>query len=305
MMCVMPLFHANALVIGITTPLVCGASTVVTERFSGTEFWTVVHRFRPTAFGSVATMLTRLLERGIPPVGLTRRSLRFGLCGSAPVPAQVMERFETTFGIPIIEGYGLTECTCRATFNPIDAPRPGSVGRPIGNDLRVVNERGEQCPPGTVGEVLIRGRNVMAGYFEAAAATRSALAGGWLHSGDLGYLTDDGFLHLVGRKSDMIIRAGENIYPREVEEVLYRMPGVAEAAVVGLPDPVYGEAVAACLTTRARCVLTCASVMEHCRHHLAPFKCPSVIYFIDSMPKGPTGKLLKSALHDRFAAASS
>jgi len=300
MACIMPLFHANALVIGVTTPLCSGASTVIAERFSARGFWPLVHHFRPTMFGSVATMLTRLLAAGVPPAELRRDSVRFALCGSAPVPIEVMRRFTAVFGIPVIEGYGLTECTCRATFNPVDDPRPGSAGKPLGNELRVVAADGSGCAPSVVGEVVLRGRNVMAGYFRSPEATEEALAGGWLRSGDLGYLTDDGFLYLVGRKSDMIIRGGENIYPREIEDVIHRLPGVREAAVVGIPDPDYGEAVVACITVHEGHRPTPASVVAHCRQHLAAFKCPTVVHLLSEMPKGPTGKLLKRALVERF-----
>jgi acyl-CoA synthetase (AMP-forming)/AMP-acid ligase II len=304
MACIMPLFHANALVIGVTTPLLCGASTVVAERFSVSGFWPMIDRFRPTMFGSVATMLTRLLAAGPPPPSLRRQSVRFALCGSAPVPVEVMRRFEDAFGIVVVEGYGLTESTCRATFNPVDAPRPGSAGKAIGNELRIVDPDGSSCPAGTVGEVLLRGRNVMAGYFRAPEATRAALAGGWLRTGDLGYLTDDGFLYLVGRMSDMIIRGGENVYPREVEDVIYQVSSVRDAAVIGVPDPEYGEAVVACITGHPGESPTPASIIAHCRQHLAAFKCPTAVHVLDEMPKGPTGKLLRRALAERFTSPS-
>jgi acyl-CoA synthetase (AMP-forming)/AMP-acid ligase II len=304
MACIMPLFHANALVIGVTVPLCSGASTVIAERFSARAFWPLVDRVRPTMFGSVATMLTRLLAAGSPPAGLRRDSVRFALCGSAPVPVEVMRRFDAVFGIPVIEGYGLTECTCRATFNPVDDPRPGSAGKALGNELRVVAADGSRCAPAVVGEVVLRGRNVMAGYFRAPEATREALGGGWLRSGDLGYLTEDGFLYLVGRKSDMIIRGGENVYPREIEDVIYRLPGVREVAVVGVPDPDYGEAVVACVTLHEGPRPTPARIAAHCREHLAAFKCPTAVHLLTEMPKGPTGKLLKRALAERFGAAS-
>ena len=219
------------------------------------------------------------------------------------MPVDIIQQFQATFGVPVIEGYGLTECTCRATFNPIDLPRPGSAGLPIGNELRIAGEDGSDCPPETVGEVLLRGGNVMAGYFQEPEATRTALRNGWLHTGDLGYLTGDGFLYLVGRKTELIIRGGENIYPREIEDVLYGLSGIREAAVVGVPDPVYGEAVVACLSGDPARMPTADHVLVYCREHLAAFKCPTDVYFLDELPKGPTGKLLKSALQSRFASA--
>jgi acyl-CoA synthetase (AMP-forming)/AMP-acid ligase II len=299
-LCVMPLFHANALVIGITTPLCCGGSSVVCRRFSATSFWSTVERHRPTTFGSVATILSILLTRGGSPPPRDRHRLRFALCGSAPVPAELIRRFREATGVPVIEGYGLTECTCRATFNPVADPRPGSVGLPIGNELRIVGDEGRECPPGEVGEILLRGRNVMAGYFRAPDATRHALRDGWLHTGDLGHRTEDGFVYVVGRKSDMIIRGGENIYPREIEDALYSLPGLEEAAVIGVPDPLYGEVVVACVAQDPARDLTRERILAHCRTHLAPFKIPTSVHLLDRLPRNATGKIDKQALRARL-----
>ena len=299
-LCIMPLFHANALVIGITTPLYCGGSSVVCRRFSASAFWPTVERHRPTTFGSVATILSMLLARGGAPPAPDRHGLRFALCGSAPVPAELIHRFRGTTGIPVVEGYGLTECTCRATFNPVDAPRPGSVGLPIGNELRIADDDGAERGPGEVGEILLRGRNVMAGYFRAPEATREALRGGWLHTGDLGHRTEEGFVYIAGRKSDMIIRGGENIYPREIEDVLYALPGLEEAAVIGVPDPLYGEAVVACVARDRAGALTPERILAHCRMHLAPFKIPVSIHVLDHLPRNATGKFDKHALRARL-----
>jgi acyl-CoA synthetase (AMP-forming)/AMP-acid ligase II len=301
MLTTMPLFHANALVIGLTVPLHCGGSTVVCERFSVRTFWESVETFQPTAFGSVATMLAMLLARGGPPPRRGRHRVRYALCGSAPVPVDVIERFQSLTGIPVIEGYGLTECTCRATFNPPHDPRPGSVGVPIGAGLRIVDDSGRDQPPGVPGEILIGGPTVMARYFRDPGATRDALRDGWLHSGDVGYRTADGFVYLVGRKSDMIIRGGENIYPREIEDVVYRMPEIREAAVFGRPHPLYGEEVVACVSADPGQGLTPERVSAHCSKHLASFKCPAVVHVLDELPKNATGKLDKRALRLRFS----
>jgi acyl-CoA synthetase (AMP-forming)/AMP-acid ligase II len=239
-----------------------------------------------------------ILARGGPPP--RRHRLRFALCGSAPVPTELIQRFHATAGVPVIEGYGLTECTCRATFNPVAAPRPGSVGLPIGNHLQIVGDDGNECSSGEVGEVRLRGRNVMLGYFRADDATRQALRGGWLHTGDLGYRTEEGFVYLVGRKSDMIIRGGENIYPREIENVLYALPGLEEAAVIGVPDALYGEAVVACVAPDSARELTPERILAHCRAHLAPFKIPTSIYLLEHLPRNATGKFDKKALRARL-----
>src|SRR6266446_2490790 len=279
---VMPLFHANAIVIGTLVPLCAGASAVIAERFRAAEFWASVDRHRPTTAGTVPTMLA---------LG----SLRFLLTGSAPVPADLLLAFERRFSVPVIEGYGLTECTCRATFNPIDGRRPGSCGVPLA-PLRIVDGEDRDLPSGAVGEILLRGAHVMRGYFRAPEATAAAMHGGWLHTGDLGRLDADGFLHVVGRASELIIRGGENVYPREIEETLLAHPAVAEAAVVGAPDPLYGEVVWVFLALRPGARLDEGEVLAWCATRLADFKRPARITVMAALPKGSTGKLLKAPL---------
>jgi len=293
---VMPLFHANAIVIGTLVPLCAGASAVIAERFRAAEFWASVDRHRPTTAGTVPTMLALLLGEPDPPATLARGSLRFLLTGSAPVPADLLLAFERRFGVPVIEGYGLTECTCRATFNPIDGRRrPGSCGVPL-EPLRIVDGEDRDLPSGAVGEIVLRGAHVMRGYFRAPEATAAAMHGGWLHTGDLGRLDADGFLHIVGRASELIIRGGENVYPREIEETLLTHPAVAEAAVVGAPDPLYGEVVWAFLAPRPGARLDEGQVLAWCATRLADFKRPVRITVMPGLPKGPTGKLLKAPL---------
>jgi long-chain acyl-CoA synthetase len=300
-LCVMPLFHANGLVVTLLTPLRLGAAVVLPDRFHASTFWETVDRHRPTLFGSVATMLAMLLSRPAPE-GLRRDSLRYALSGSAPVPVEVIEQFESRFGVPVVEGYGLTECTCRATFNPPNARRPGSIGVPIGNELRVVRDDGREAEPMERGEIWLRGGNVTPGYLGDVEATQRAItADGWLRTGDVAYRDRDGYLFVVGRKSDMIIRAGENVYPREIEEVLYRHPAVAEAAVYGLPDPLYGERVVAAVALRSAAAED--DLREWCRASLAPFKCPATFWVRHELAKGPTGKILKRQVRDEHLRA--
>jgi long-chain acyl-CoA synthetase len=228
---------------------------------------------------------------------LSAASLRFAMCGSAPVPAEVLRRFEETFGCLVVEGYGLSESTCRSTFNPPDRRRkPGSCGMPIGNEMRVVDEDDNELPDGEAGEIVMRGENVFKGYFKNEEATARAFRGGWFHTGDVGYRDAEGFYHIIDRKSDMIIRGGENIYPREIDELLYKHPSVAEAAVVGVPDELYGEDVAAFVVPREGRALAPDEVIAYCREHLADFKCPKAVRVVESLPKGPTGKVLKREL---------
>ena len=296
---VMPLFHMNAVSVTTMTPLYAGGSTVVSPRFSASKFWQTVSDYGVTSFGSVATMLSMLLARypeGVPP-GLDTSRLRFAMCGSAPVPAEVLRRFEERFGCLVVEGYGLSESTCRSTFNPPDARRrPGSCGLPIGNEMRVVDEEDREVKAGELGEIVLRGENVFKGYYKNPEATERAFRNGWFHTGDVAYRDAEGFFHIVDRKSDMIIRGGENIYPREIDELLYRHPSVAEAATVGLPDELYGEEVAAFVVLKEGASATEGEIVEHCRRHLAAYKCPKTVRFVGALPKGPTGKVLKREL---------
>jgi long-chain acyl-CoA synthetase len=305
---VMPLFHMNAVSVTTVSALYAGGSTVTSPRFSASRFWQTVSDYRITSFGSVATMLTMLLKTypaGVPE-GLSTERLRFAMCGSAPVPAKVMRRFEETFNCLVVEGYGLSESTCRSTFNPPDRRRrPGSCGLAIGNEMRVVDEEDREAPAGQTGELVLRGENIFKGYFRNEEATRQAFRGGWFHTGDIGYRDADGFFYIVDRKSDMIIRGGENIYPREIDEVLYAHPDVAEAATFGVPDELYGEEVAAFVVPREGRAPDAESVLAHCRAHLADFKCPRTVRFVKALPKGPTGKVLKRELRKQYLGDSS
>ncbi|HVG17729.1 MAG TPA: long-chain fatty acid--CoA ligase [Blastocatellia bacterium] len=297
---IMPLFHDNALMTTGLAALWAGASIVLAPRFSASRHWETVAQYGVTYFGSVATMLS-LLNHTHPdglPRGLDASRLRFALCGSAPVPVEVMKRFESLFNCPVIEGYGLSESTCRSTFNPPDDHRRiGSVGLPIGNEVRIFDEDDRELGPRQVGEIVLRGPNIMKGYYRNEAATREAFRSGWFHTGDLGYRDEDSFFYVVDRKSDMIIRGGENIYPREIDEALYRHPKVKDAATVGFPDLLYGEEVKSFVVLREGCEATEAEIIEFCRARLADFKCPKKIEFLDDIPKGPTGKLLKRELN--------
>lgn len=295
---VMPLFHMNAVTVTTMTALYCGGSTIIAPKFSASRFWDTVARFNVTSFGSVATMLSMLIARSddgaLKPL---TPSLRFAMCGSAPVPAEVLRRFEEKFGVLVIEGYGLSESTCRATFNPPDASRrPGSCGLPIGNEMMIVDENDRELPPGVSGEIVLRGPNIFKGYFRNPEATAAAFRNGWFHTGDIGYRDEDGFYYIIDRKSDMIIRGGENIYPREIDELLYRHPAIEAAAVIGVPDKLYGEEVAAFVVLKKNMTATEADLIAFCRQHLADYKCPKTIRFVNELPKGPTGKLLKREL---------
>jgi long-chain acyl-CoA synthetase len=303
---VMPLFHMNAVSVTTMSALYAGGSTVVSPKFSASRFWDIIEKYKITSFGSVATMLSMLLSRQnsqvihqpkASPLATRHSSLRFAMCGSAPVPVEVMNKFEETFGVLVIEGYGLSESTCRSTFNPPNKNRrPGSCGLPIGNEMRVVDDDDNEVADGELGEIVLRGPNIFKGYFNNPAATAEAFRGGWFHTGDIGYRDADGFYYIADRKSDMIIRGGENIYPREIDDVLYRHPAVEHAAVIGVPDELYGEEVAAFVVLKDGAEAAGEELMEFCREHLADYKCPKAVHFVDEIPKGPTGKLLKREL---------
>ncbi|HZS08307.1 MAG TPA: long-chain fatty acid--CoA ligase [Blastocatellia bacterium] len=299
LMCVMPLFHMNGVMVTTVTPLYAGGSMVIAPKFSATRHWEWISEYRVTSFGSVATMLSMLLHtypRGIPK-GLETRQLRFAMCGSAAVPEAVLRQFEERFGCLVIEGYGLSESTCRSTFNPPDERRrPGSIGLPIGNEMKIFDDEGRELGTGEVGEIVLRGENILKGYFKNPEATARAFRSGWFHTGDVGYRDADGFFYIVDRKSDLIIRGGENIYPREIDEVLYRHPAVRDAAVVGVPDELYGEEVKAFVVLKDGAEASGQELIDHCREHLADYKCPKSVEFLREIPKGPTGKLLRREL---------
>jgi acyl-CoA synthetase (AMP-forming)/AMP-acid ligase II len=301
---IMPLFHMNAVSVTTMSALYAGGSTVVSPKFSASRFWQIISDYQITSFGSVATMLSMLLStypEGVPG-GLKTDQLRFAMCGSAPVPAEVLKRFEETFHCLVIEGYGLSESTCRSTFNPPDERRrPGSCGLPIGNEMKVVDEEDEDVPHGTLGEIVLRGENILKGYYRNPDATATTFRNGWFHTGDIGYRDADGFYYIVDRKSDMIIRGGENIYPREIDEVLYQHPAIAAAAAIGVPDPLYGEEVAAFIVLKSETKTTEEEIIAFCHTRLADYKCPKTVRFVEEIPKGPTGKLLKRELVNKFA----
>jgi|SRR5688572_28795038 len=305
---VMPLFHMNAVSVTTMTALYCGGSTVVAPKFSASRFWDIIREYKVTSFGSVATMLSMLVKRaeeaGIESRENMRRpedTLRFAMCGSAPVPPRVMKKFEEVFGCPVIEGYGMSESTCRSTFNPPnERRRPGSCGLPIGNEMKVFDENDQEVADGELGEIVLRGPNIFKEYFKNPEATEKAFANGWFHTGDIGYRDADGFFYIADRKSDMIIRGGENIYPREIDDLLYTHPAVAEAAVIGVPDKLYGEEVAAFVVLKDGESASQAEIIDFCKQHLADYKCPKTVHFVEDIPKGPTGKLLKRELAQGF-----
>jgi long-chain acyl-CoA synthetase len=214
------------------------------------------------------------------------------------MPVEAIRKFEETFKMIIIEGYGLTEGTAGATANPIDGVRKiGSIGIPFaGSEIKLLNDQDEEVPQGEVGEICIRGDHIMKGYFNKPEDTAQALRGGWLHTGDMAYKDEDGYLFIVDRKKEMVIRGGENIYPKELEGIIYRHPQVMDVAVVGVPDAIYGEEVMACLVLRPGQTLTEEAFKEWCRANMASYKVPKYVDFRTALPKNILGKILKKEL---------
>ncbi len=231
-------------------------------------------------------------------VASSAASLKVCVSGGAPMPVQLLRDFERTFNVRLLEGYGLSETSPVACFNQVFLPsKPGTVGIPVaGCEIRVVDDRDQPVPAGARGEVVIRGHNVMKGYYNRPAETAEALRGGWLHTGDIGVLDEDGFLSIVDRKKDLILRGGMNVYPREIEEVLLTHPAVSLAAVVGVPDVRLGEEIKAYVVLKSGAALNAEELIAWSKEQMAAFKYPRSIEFRDSLPVGPTGKVVKKDL---------
>jgi long-chain acyl-CoA synthetase len=297
---ILPLFHANAQITSLNQ-FYTGGAVVVWERFSPSDFWETVDRYRPRAFSAVPAMLSILLTAPVKE-GLDISSLLFVICGAAPLPLDIFQRFEETFDLRIIEGYGLTEGTCVSSLNPYWGIRKvGSIGLPLrGQPMRIVDDDMNELPPGEYGEIVIKGHNVMQGYYNNPEATAETIVNGWLRTGDMGYMDEDGYFFIVDRKKDMIIRGGENIYPREIEEVLFTHPDIAEATVIPRPDPIWGEEVMALVVPREGATLSAEEVQEFCKERLADYKIPKEVQIRQDLPKTLTGKVQKKLLREEL-----
>ncbi|AFM17716.1 acyl-CoA synthetase (AMP-forming)/AMP-acid ligase II [Mycolicibacterium chubuense NBB4] len=302
---ILPLFHANGIVVGTLSPLLAGGQTTIAGRFKAAEFFDRVERTRATYFSAVPTIYTMLADLPADQQPDTS-SLRFAACGAAPASVDVLNRFESRYGVPIVEGYGLSEGTAASTVNPLHGVRkPGTVGLPMpGQQVRIADTDGNSVADGDAGEVLIAGPNVMRGYLNRPEETAKTLVDGWLRTGDIGRFDEDGYLVLVDRSKDMIIRGGENIYPKEIETVAYRMAGVAEAAVVGRAHPVYGEEPVMFVSASPGCVLDAESVSEYLADSLTKYKRPVEITVLDALPKNAVGKIDKPALRRGLVACT-
>ncbi len=296
---ILPMFHVNAQLVTFLAPLYAGGSMVLMRGFSPREFLPAIDRYKATAFSGVPTVYAILNELS-DAEKYDLSSLRFCVCGAAPMKVDVFEKFEEKYKAKIIEGYGLSEATCACSVNPIKGKRKiGSIGLPLkGVEMKIITDSGAEAKPGDEGEIVVRGDIVMLGYLNDPELTSATLVDGWLHTGDIGYVDTDGYFFIRGRKKDMIIRGGENIYPREVEDVLLTHDDVAEAVVVGKTDPIWGEEVVAYIVPKGHAQPSRTQLREYCRRHLADFKCPTRIVFVNELPKTATMKVRRWALKD-------
>jgi long-chain acyl-CoA synthetase len=290
----LPLFHSFGQTCCLNTAVRAGACLTLIPRFDPATALEIIARERVTLFDGVPTMYHAMLhqpDRGRFDVS----SLRMCVSGGAAMPVEVMRGFEAAFDCVILEGYGLSETSPVASFNHPDRERkPGSIGTPIhGVEMKVVDDAGAELPSGEVGEIAIRGHNVMKGYWNRPDATADVLKDGWLLTGDMARTDKDGYFFIVDRKKDMIIRGGYNVYPREIEEVLYEHPAVSEAAIVGIPDEALGEEIGAAIVLETGAHADAEEIREFVKQRVAAYKYPREVWFVDALPKGATGKILK------------
>jgi acyl-CoA synthetase (AMP-forming)/AMP-acid ligase II len=273
---------------------------VMPERFSGSAFWPLLSQYRCTWFSVVPTIISYLVSgTDIVGKGYHLDQIRFGRSASSALPPSLHQAFEKKFNISIVETMGLTECAAPVFANPLDPAKRkyGSPGQPVGNEGKIVGKDGKECLRGVVGEILIRGDNVLKEYYKDPESTLRALeADGWFHTGDLGYMDEDGFVFVTGRLKELIIKGGENISPREIDECLYGHPDVLDAAAVGIPDEHYGEEIMVCCTLKPGAAVTEDLLREYCLKHLGKYKSPKVIKLMDYLPKGPSGKIQRLRL---------
>jgi long-chain acyl-CoA synthetase len=298
----LPLSHSYGLTL-MNVGHAVGVRAVLLRWFTPDGVLGAIQQYRVQAMSGVPTMYVYLLN--YPGAGdFDTSSMRLWGSGAAPLPLEIVEPFEKRFGGRLLEGYGLTEAGPVVTAHRYSGPRKlGSVGPPIpGVDVRIVDDEDRPLPVGDAGEVCVRSPGVMLGYYRMEAETARVLRGGWLHTGDVGRLDEDGFLYIVERKKDLIIVGGLNVYPREVEDVLYAHPRVAEAGVIGIPDAAAGERVVAFVVGKPGDRATADEVIAFCQERLARFKCPREVRFVDGLPKSPVGKILRKELRAQLSA---
>lgn len=297
---VLPLFHIFAMTVLMNAGVYKGTTNVLLPRFEAEAVLGLMQKHKVTFFAGVPTMYWGLLNYNSENFDLEAiaSTLKICLSGGASLPVQVLEDFEAKFKVQILEGYGMSEGSPVVTFNQVETGRkPGSIGSPVwGVEVKIVDEQGQEVPPGEKGEIVYRGHNVMKGYFNQPEANAKTIIDGWLHSGDVGTMDEDGFFYVVDRTKDMLIRGGLNVYPREVEEVLMKHEAVSLVAVIGIPDEQYGEEIKACVVLKEGAAVSESALIDWAKDRIAAYKYPRVIEFLDALPQSATGKILKKEL---------
>ena len=296
---VLPLFHGHGLISGVIAALAAGSSTVCTSGFDATAFPGWLSAFRPTWYTAVPAIHRAVLETaGQQKESARQSSLRLIRSASSTLPAKVLGGLEALFGVPVIDTFGMTEAATQIAANPLRRRKLGSVGVSAGAEIAILDDAGQPLPSGAHGEIALRGQTITRGYDNDTGATREAFRDGWFHTGDLGYQDDDGFVFVVDRKTDLINRGGYNVYPREVEELLYLHPAVSEAAVIGRPDDRLGEEVVAVVSLKPGASAQGEDIVAWAKERIAAYKYPREVRIVAELPKGPTGKIAKRLLRD-------
>ncbi len=308
-LCSLQLYHINGEIVTVIAPLVSGGSVVMPYKFSVSEFWNFIDTWQCSWFSLVPTMIAYLLEQAErlqqpPSVASDRPYLRFGRSASAPLSPHMHRQFERQFAVSIIETMGLSETAAQILSNPMTAglSKYGSPGIAVGNEAMIIDDQGHEQVQGRPGELMIRGDNLMTEYYKDPQATAATIRpDGWLHTGDLAYEDEEGYFFITGRLKEIIIKGGENIAPREIDEVLYQHSAVLEAAAFPVPDQRYGQEILACVSLKPGTSCTAEALRELCLEKLGSFKTPKSITFMDELPKGPSGKIQRLKLTERAA----
>jgi long-chain acyl-CoA synthetase len=297
-LCVLPMFHSFAWTCCVTTPLYKGSSITIVETFSPKDVIATIREAGITVVMGVPAMYGYYTSLATP---ADLAGVRLFASGGASLPQEILNSFYAKTGKRVIEGYGLSEASPAVAFNPLSATKPGSVGLPVaGVDVKIVTGDGRETQTGEVGELIVKGPNVMLGYYGLPGETEEALRDGWLYTGDLAYRDEDGYIFIVDRKKDMVIVSGLNVYPREVEEIIYQHPVVQEAAVIGVPDKKRGETVRAFIVPKDGMQLSKKELLFFLKKNLASYKLPRSIIEVDALPKTATGKISKKDLREMY-----
>ena len=302
-LCVLPLYHINGEIVTIIAPLVSMSSVVMLGKFSVTRFWQTLTEYHCTWFSVVPTIISYLLNDGAKSKDLDSSAIRFGRSASAPLPPEVHKKFEESFGVAIIETMGLSETTAQMLSNPLDQRKIGSAGIAVGNTVRIVDDNGDIVPSNTEGELIVKGDNVITSYYKNPEATKNSFTpDGWLLTGDLGIQDEDGFFFITGRKKELIIKGGENIAPREIDDLLYQHEGILEVAAFAIADENYGEEIAVCVLPKKNHAVSENNIKQLCTQTLGAYKTPKKVFIVDEpLPKGSSGKILRLHIAKQYA----